>query len=146
MLVGNYSGILSPKRRTAIPKKFLTELGEKVIIAKWYEGCLVIVAISTWKALLERVTGVSKVITAGVRDTDRFILGSAYELSADSQGRVVIPAGLVSYARLGSRIIFLGLGDRVEVWDEAAWGEREKFISSHAGEFVEDLAHKNEKR
>jgi MraZ protein len=146
MLVGNYSGILSPKRRTAIPKKFLTELGSKVIIAKWYEGCLVIVATSTWKALLERITGEARVITEGVRDTDRFILGSAYELTADSQGRVVIPASLVSYATLGSQIVFLGLGDRVEVWDEAAWGEREKFIASHAGEFVEGLAHKNEKR
>lgn len=146
MLVGSYSGILSPKRRTAIPKKFLSQLGSKVIIAKWYEGCLVVVPIEAWNALLDRLTGKAEIISVGVRDTDRFILGSAFEVVPDGQGRVVIPASLVSYAILGSRIVFLGLGDRVEIWDEGKWGEREKFVASHAGEFVEDLAGKNGKR
>ena len=145
MLIGSYSGRLSPKRRTAVPKKFLEELGNTFIIAKWYEGCLVIVGKSLWEALLERVTPRGTVVTGPVRDTDRFILGSAFEVSSDGQGRIVIPAGLASYANLSEKIVFLGLRDRVEVWDEEVWIKRETEIASHAAELIEKLAEKNDK-
>lgn len=145
MLIGSYSGVLSPKRRTAIPKKFLTELGNSFIIAKWYEGCLVIVEKSVWEALLERVSPKGTVVTGPVRDTDRFILGSAYEIVADEQGRIVIPASLAFYARLSQRITFLGLRDRIEIWNEEVWLKKEREIASQAGEILEKLAEKNDK-
>ncbi len=145
MLIGSYSGVLSPKRRTAIPKKFLTELGNSFIIAKWYEGCLVIVEKSVWEALLERVSPKGTVVTGPVRDTDRFILGSAYEVVADEQGRIVIPASLAFYARLSQRITFLGLRDRIEIWNEEVWLKKEREIASQAGEILEKLAEKNDK-
>jgi MraZ protein len=140
MLLGTYSGILSSKRRTAIPKKFLQELGTKIILAKWYEGCIVIVSQTDWQELLKRLTGEEVLITEPVRDTDRFILGSAYEAVPDNQGRVVIPFSLAEYAQLSSRIVFLGLGQRVEVWDKEKWLEREKYVAEHAGQMIERLA------
>ncbi|HJX58947.1 hypothetical protein A2V61_01250 [Candidatus Woesebacteria bacterium RBG_19FT_COMBO_47_8] len=145
MLLGSYFGILSPKRRTAVPKKFLEDLGEKLIIAKWYEECLVVVSEKYWEALLERISPKGSTVTEPVRDTDRFILGSAYELIPDSQGRIVIPANLVSYAGLSARLTFLGLGDRVEIWNEAKWAAREKYISAHSAQLIEKLAQKNGK-
>jgi MraZ protein len=145
MLIGSYSGRLSPKRRTAIPKKFLAELGEKIIIARWYEGCLVLVGTRTWEALLSRITPEEGIITAPVRDTNRFILASAYELFPDPQGRVIIPPSLVAYAHLGESLVFLGLGDRVEVWNREEWAERERYVSLHAGKFIEEIA-KDDKR
>jgi MraZ protein len=144
MLLGSYSGILSLQRRIAIPKKFRRQLGGKLIIAKWYEGCLIVVGQTSWEALLNRLTGEEKTITAPVRDTDRFILGSAYEIEPDGQGRVVIPASLASYATLKKDIVFIGLGDRVEIWEREGWQQREKFVGAHAGEFIEKLA--NEKK
>ena len=140
MLIGSYYANLGLKRRVAVPKKFLKELGNELIVAKWYEGCLVIVNKGHWEALLKKLTGVAETITKGVRDTDRFILGSAYEVTADFQGRVVIPASLVAYAKFGNRLVFIGLGSRVEIWDKEGWEEREKFVSEHASEFIEKLA------
>ena len=43
MLIGSYLSVLGEKRRTAIPKKFLDELGGQLVLAKWYEDCLVLV-------------------------------------------------------------------------------------------------------
>lgn len=140
MLIGTYFSVLSPKRRSAIPKKFLQELGKKLIVAKWYEGCLVLVGMEAWQALLNKLTGKSEIITAPVRDTDRFILGSAYELDPDDQGRVIIPKNLGEYARLGEKLVYIGLGNRVEIWDEDKWKEHDKYVSIHAGEFIEELA------
>ena len=140
MILGTYQGTISPKRRVAIPASFRKELGEKFIVAKWYEKCLVLVSIGSWSALLERLKGSSKIITRGVRDTDRFILGSAYELIPDEQGRVVLPLSLVSFAGLGSEVNFIGLGDRVEIWNKEKWEEREEFVAKHAGELLEGLS------
>jgi MraZ protein len=140
MLIGTYFSALSEKRRSAVPKKFLQELGKKLIIAKWYEGCLVLVGMEAWQVLLNKLTGKSEIITAPVRDTDRFILGSAYGLDPDDQGRVIIPKNLSEYAGLGEKLVYIGLGNRVEIWDEDKWNEHDKFVSAHAGEFVEELA------
>jgi len=140
MLIGQYESVLSQKKRVAIPAKFRRTLGSKIITAKWYEGCLVLVGEENWKALLEKLTGGVGTVTASVRDTDRFILGSAFEFEPDSQGRVVLSEPLVKYAKLGSNVVFLGLGDRVEVWDKTEWEKREKYVGEHAGEFIEKIA------
>jgi MraZ protein len=140
MLIGQYETTLSAKRRIAIPSNFRRELGKRFIAAKWYEGCLVLVSQDDWQELLNRLTGKKGIITAPVRDTDRFILGSAFELEPDSQGRVIIPALLANYANLKEDIIFIGLGDRVEIWSKSEWKKRESFVASHAAEFVEKMA------
>jgi len=143
MFLGTYSGVLSPKRRVAIPSSFRRALGEKFIVAKWYEGCLVLVGGESFGALLEKLRGETKVITRGVRDTERFVLGSAFELSGDEQGRVVIPNSLALYAGLGRQISFIGLGDRIEIWDSLSWNKKESLIAKAASETLEKLANEN---
>jgi MraZ protein len=140
MLVGQYIQKISTKGRTALPAKFRQVLGKDVIVAKWYEGCLVIVDGKSWQALLLKLTGKSEIITAPVRDTDRFILGSAFEVNLDNQGRFVIPKLLREYAGLAEEAVFVGLGDRVEIWDKKGWEERERYVQKHASEMVEKLA------
>jgi MraZ protein len=140
VLIGQYPGILGFKRRIAIPKKFRQILGEKFIIARWYENCLVIVSLTSWQELLKKITGKSRVITAPIRNTDRFILGSAFEVVADDQGRIIIPENLAKYAALKNKIIFVGLKDRVEVWNQEAWEKQEKHIAQHAAQMIEEIA------
>ncbi len=144
MLIGSYLSVLGEKRRTAIPKKFLDELGRELVLAKWYEDCLVLVNKNFWNGLLDRLTGGSKVASLGVRDIERFILGSAFDIEPDDQGRIIIPEVLAIYAGLGKELIFLGLGDRVEVWDRETWEGKEKEVAKTSKEFVEKLA--NERR
>ena len=81
----------------------------------------------------------------GVRDIERFILGSAFEVVADGQGRIVIPEILVSFAGLNKELVFLGLGDRAEIWSKEVWEKKAEEIGSSTREFIENLA-KNEKR
>lgn len=145
MLIGSYLGVLGEKRRVAIPRKFLDTLGEKLVIAKWYEDCLILVSVDFWNALLNRLTGGSKVISLGVRDIERFILGSAFEVTPDEQGRIIIPEILAEFANLDKELVFLGLGDRVEVWSKEKWINKTIEVGKTTKEFIEDLA-KNEKR
>lgn len=145
MLIGSYTSVLGAKHRTVIPKKILKELGKDIYLAKWYEGCLVLISRDNLDVLLNKLTKKEDLITEPVRDTDRFILGSAFKIEVDEQGRTVIPKDLVDYALLEERLIFLALLDRVEVWDEKRWREREKYISVNASKFLERISSERRK-
>lgn len=144
MLIGNYSVRVTSKNRIAMPKKFREQIGEKIIVAKWYEGCVVVVAKGRWEEILLKLTSQSKIYTKPVRETDRFILGSAFEVELDSQGRFVIPRSLKDYASLKEEAVFVGLGNRVEIWDKEIWNKKEKVIQKQAAEMIEKLSKKEE--
>ena len=144
MFLGTYHVQVASGRRVFIPAPLRTNLGENLIIAKWYEECLVLIPEDSWKALYKRLTGEQKIIVSPIRDTERFILSSAYEASPDEQGRIVIPEGLATYAKFTKEISFIGVGDRVEVWDAKIWEEKQLKLSKEASQLIERLA-KNEK-
>ena len=145
MLIGNFESKLTENRRIAVPKIFRHKIGNKFIVARWYENCLVLIGKDKWEELVTKLTGKSDILTAPVRDTDRFILGSAFEVEADTQGRIVLPENLVLYAGLSHKVVFLGLGNRVEIWDKNAWQKRESFVAQNAAQILEKIA-KSEQR
>jgi len=81
MLLGTYTVAFSSKHRVAIPSQFRKYLGEKFILAKWYEGCLVLVSNEFWNALWQRLIGKEEIIVSQIRDTERFIMASAMRWS-----------------------------------------------------------------
>ncbi len=140
MLLGTYPAKLASGHRISVPFQFRQELGEKIILARWYEGCLVLVGREFWKALYKRLTGETNLIVNPVRDTERFILASAYEVFPDEQGRIVIPERLVEYSGLKDDVYFIGLGEKAEIWDKNSWEEKEKEVVANASEYIEQLA------
>lgn len=144
MFLGTYHVSVASGRRVFIPAPLRANLGQNLIIARWYEQCLVLISKDSWKALYKRITGGRDQIALGIRDTERFILGSAYEIKTDDQGRIIIPELLANYASIKDEVSFLGLGDRVEIWNRKIWTEKEKNIAKEATEYLEKLA-KNEK-
>jgi MraZ protein len=131
---------MSEARRVAVPKKFLTELGEQPVIAKWYEDCLILVGNNFWEGLSKRLTAERNTFELGIRDIERFVLGSAFEIEADEQGRIIIPETLAKYAGLTKEITFVGLIDRVEIWDKTVWEEKSKGLEKVTREYIEKLA------
>lgn len=142
MLIGQYTSKISKKRRIAVPSKLRENLGDTFILTRWYENCLSFVSQDEWLRLFNKLIGGVRGITSSVRDTNRFLLGQAYELTPDDQGRVIIPEKLVKFAQITEEVVFLGLGDRVEVWDSKQWKERERFITKNADKFIEELTTK----
>lgn len=139
MLIGSYISVLGEKRRVAVPKKFLSELGDNPIIAKWYEDCLILVSTGFWNELFERLTGGKKAIGYGVRDIERFILGSAFEVDPDDQGRIVVPEILAQYANFDKDLVFVGLRDRIEIWPKNVWDTKSAELAKTTKEYIESL-------
>jgi MraZ protein len=66
----------------------------------------------------ELVSGMS---SEELRDFERRIYPSATEVELDGQGRMVIPAKLRVYAKLGNEVTVAGVRDHFEIWDRATW-------------------------
>lgn len=139
MLLGRYYTKISMKGRLALPSRFRKIIGQKLIIARWYENCLVVVSKKNWDSFTKRITLTNELLTKSLRGIDRFVLGSSFEVEIDSQGRFVIPRFLRDFAKLKGEIIFLGLSDRIEIWDKQIWEEYEKEIEKKAYKNLEDL-------
>ena len=137
ILVGQYESFVTEKGRVAVPKKFREILGTDLIVSRWYEGCLVLVSRPEFENLLSKVGFNAKYATKPVRDTDRFILSSAFEVVLDKQGRFVVPKLLRQFANLANETVFLGLGDRIEIWDKTKWVAKEVDIAKEASEILE---------
>jgi MraZ protein len=75
-----------------------------------------------------------------VRDTKRYLLGGATEIELDKQGRFVIPDYLMSHAKIETEIVFLGVGEWVELWSKAQWDAKSELLSRNASDIAERLA------
>jgi MraZ protein len=139
MIIGEYKQKIGDKNRIAFPKKFREELGNKLIVTKGYEGCLLVLSPAQWE---EVVSGsVSGPFVSGlIRDTSRFLLGSATEIELDSQGRFVIPPYLIEYSAIDNEVVFLGLGRWVEVWSDKNWQEKKAEIEGNSSSIADKLA------
>ena len=138
MLIGQYHSKISPKGRVAFPKKFREELGDNLVITVGYENSLMVVSNKEWKALIEGTEGKPFILNSA-RDTNRFLLGEASEISLDDQGRFVLPAYLREHANLGGEAIFLGLNKYVEIWDKKLWEDYQKYLKDNIGKIAKEL-------
>jgi MraZ protein len=143
MLVGTYLVSLTSGKRVSIPVTFRQELGSNLILARWYENCLVLVGEKEWDVLLKRITGGEHMIIEPIRASEHFIYASAYKVDTDDQGRIVLPERLISYAGLGDSVYVLGVRDRVEIWNKEVWETREKEVAKGAASYIEQLANEN---
>lgn len=144
MLLGKHPARIASGHRVSVPFQFRKELGNPMILARWYEGCLVLVGSEFWNALYKRLIGESRLLISPVRDTERFIMASAYEVYPDDQGRIIIPENLIEYSNLKEDVYFIGLGEKAEIWSKEIWEDKEKEIVLSASEYIEKLE-RNEK-
>lgn len=114
----------------AVPVKLREHLGQVAIISQGYERSLLLVSRDQWNELTGFLRN-QPLTVSPVRDTERFLFGSAYEAEFDEQGRVVIPQELREFASLEGEAVFLGVGNRVEIWSRTNWERYEKTLTQN---------------
>jgi len=138
MVIGQHEGILGEKKQIAFPKKFREILGDTLIITKGFDGHLIIVSKNHWETLLEGTEG--KPFTNNEsRQTQRFLLGNATEITLDGKGRFVLPDYLREYAGISKEVIFAGIKRFVEVWDKKRWVDAQQKLSENIISITEKL-------
>ena len=139
MILGQYESTIGAKHQAGLPKKFRDELGEKLIVTKGFEKCLIIVSEENWKTLLEGTEG-KPFTSKSTRELQRFLLGSASYVELDQKGRFVIPEYLREFAQLSSEIVFVGIQRFVELWDKKKWEEHQAELAKNIESIAERLS------
>ncbi|MCX6718600.1 MAG: division/cell wall cluster transcriptional repressor MraZ [Candidatus Staskawiczbacteria bacterium] len=132
MLIGQYEHTIDAKKRLALPVKFRGELGDKVIVTKGIENCLVVYTETEFKIMSEKISNLT-ISQAEARSFTRTMLASAMEVNLDKLGRILVPDYLKKYAGLNKNVVICGLSNRLEIWDSENWNiltkEDEKGVS-----------------
>ncbi|NLD25412.1 division/cell wall cluster transcriptional repressor MraZ [Candidatus Dojkabacteria bacterium] len=139
MIIGEYKSRVGEKKRVSLPTKFREQIGEDLILTRGYEESLILVNKEMWEKVAQGVINGS-FTDKNIRDTSRFLVGSAKEIEMDSQGRFVIPESLFNHANLGSEIVFIGLVNWIEIWDAEKWQKRVGYLQEHGEEIAQEIS------
>lgn len=138
MLIGQYQHTIDSKKRLALPVKFRGELGEKVIVTKGVENCLVVYTEKEFRIVSEKISNLT-ISQSEARSFTRTMLASAMEINLDKLGRILVPDYLKEYAGLKKDVVICGLSNRVEIWDFEKWQKYTKEAEKGVGEIVSKL-------
>ena len=120
MLIGTYRHSVDAKKRMRMPSKFKAELGSNFVITKGNSGNLFVFSNEQFSALYEKMVNLPLFDEEAQKPIRKF-LSSAFEAEEDNQGRVLLPKELVKHAGIEKNMVFVGVGNRVEIWAEEAW-------------------------
>ncbi len=118
---------LDAKGRMAMPTKYRERLiescGGRLVITLDRDGCLLLYPQPEWERIeieLMKLPSLNK----QARGLQRLLLGHATECEFDGQGRILLPAPLRKVCDLNKEVVLIGQGNKFELWNEQAWGDR----------------------
>ncbi len=123
MFMGQYEHTVDTKGRTIIPAKYREELGDSFVVTRGLDGCLFLYPSEEWQKFVDKLKELPS--NQKTRKIQRQFLSKAMEVTPDKQGRILIPAILRESAGIMKEIVFVGMMNRVEIWDKSRLSEEE---------------------
>lgn len=117
MFMGQYEHTIDAKGRTIIPAKYREGLGDDFVVTRGLDGCLYLYPADAWQEFAEKLQNLPSSLQN--RQIQRQFLSKAMEVSLDKQGRILVPAMHREMAGLEKDVVFVGMMNRVELWDKA---------------------------
>lgn len=138
MFIGEYKHSIDEKNRMAVPVKFRAQLGGGGIVTRGLDKCLFLFNSADWQVLAQKIVALP-LAQANSRAFARLMLAGAMEVVLDTQGRILLPDYLKSYASLQRQVVVTGLYNRIEIWDETTWQEYKTKTESASDEIAERM-------
>ena len=142
MFLGTHTPRLDDKGRLNLPAKFREQLEAGVVVTRGQERCLYVFPMDEFERIADQLRQ-APVTSKQARDYLRVFLSGASDEVLDKQGRITIPPVLRTYAGLERDRAVIGAGQRVEIWDAAAWeaylARQEEVFAEQAEEVVPGL-------
>lgn len=121
-MIGNYRNKLDDKSRLTLPAKLRSELGSSIVISAGFDNTLEIRTQDEFKTWMDSLTSKGN-LSSNARKLARFILGNSFEITVDKAGRVLLPKELSSFAKLDKDVVFVAVGDKVEIHAAKQWDD-----------------------
>lgn len=118
--------LLDGKGRLTVPSRWrdllMANVNGQLVVNKSTDGCLSLYPLPVWEKIEDKLMD----LPVELDDWRRIYMGSADSVEIDSAARVLIPPHLRDWAGLEREVLFMGVGAYFELWDMAAYQEREK--------------------
>ncbi len=118
LFTGKYSLHVDDKGRLRIPQRFRDAIVTTQIYAMYSAGgCISFITEEEYGSLMQNLGTMITVADTPALRAARVIMANTAPLAEDSQGRFTLPADLKEKAALGRDVIFVGMGNKIELWD-----------------------------
>ena len=125
MFLGTYLYTVDPKGRLFIPAKLRggkAPKGGSFIVTQGLEMCLYLYESATFHgALSEKLENLPVKNQQEGRAFKRLLLSRAQDVELDDMGRILIPRTLMEFSGFKKNVTIIGVGERIELWDETKW-------------------------
>ena len=140
MLLGEHEHSLDDKNRLTLPARFRQAMAGGVVLTRGLDACIEAYPADGWNELVESNLSGLNPLSRETRVLERFYYTGAIEAQPDKQGRVMLPPALIDHGGLGREVVVVGMRDRLEIWDRAAWRTQLKEVMGSAEHVAERLA------
>jgi len=120
---GRYEHSLDGKGRVILPARFRGPFEHGGFLSANQDGCLALWTPAQFDLQSDEWLGRSGSSRDG-RNLARVWSSASHELDIDRQGRMAIPLQLREWAHLEGEVLIVGVINRVELWNPAAWAEK----------------------
>lgn len=114
MLYGRYKHNIDAKGRIFVPAKLREKLGDNFIAAAVMDHWISLYSMEEWGKLQQ---GLADMPFTKARKLQRYLSSNAADVQVDSQGRILLPRHLLTYAFLEKAALVIGAGNRAEIWN-----------------------------
>ena len=138
MFLGEYKHNCDDKNRLRLPPKFKKEISGGLILTKGNDGCLFIVPKNQFDSILEKINNLP-MFDSRAQMPIRMLFSSAVELEEDNQGRFLLPANLKDFAKINKEVVFIGVGNRIELWSQEVWKNYSENANNNFDQIMSNL-------
>lgn len=137
--MGEYNHNIDAKGRVIVPAKFREALGEKFIVTKGLDGCLFVYPNDVWETVMDKLNHLPTTVK-DARTFSRFMSGGAAEVETDKQGRILLTPILRKFAHLDKDVTFVGVSNRVEIWDTETYEKNMDTMFEDMDQIAENMS------
>ena len=127
LFLSTFENRIDKKGRLSVPAPFRAVLERRrdplFLFKSLTEPCLEGCGAERIEQIVDAIDGMDSLSSEVA--TLQTLLSSAQEMRLDSEGRMMLPAEFVSYADLDSLALFSGIGRSFQIWQPAAFRDRE---------------------
>jgi MraZ protein len=146
---GRYTVSVDGKGRIAVPKRLRDAASARgsasFVLNKGMDGCLELYSDADWKEVEEHLTSQHPIEGADSRFFKRSFYSHVVPAPTDPQGRIVIPGFLMQLAGIDKEVLVLGVGDKIEIWNEAVYNGYVDGFGDSTEKVAERLFNKGER-
>lgn len=140
MLIGEYTHTIDDKNRVSLPSKFRSLMGKKIVVTSGLDQCLFAFTTKEWQRIAEKLSENSSMLSSDMRSFTRYMFAGASEVEVDNIGRILVPDFLRERANLKTKVVLIGVQNRLEIWNEKSWIDYKKQVEKRVGSLAEKLS------